>query len=172
MDYLNYAALKVVLDNLIHALEIPPLIVALTQSPDRLIEYAGDDRHARFVADDLLPFMAERYPLIDEPAARALMGASFGGVASLHAAWRNPGLFGNLLLQSGSFAFTDLGHHHRGPVFDPVVEFMNQFREVPGVPAERMYLSCGVYESLIYENRSLLPKLQEQGIEIPLRRGP
>lgn len=166
MDYLNYAALKVVLDNLIHALEIPPLIVALTQSPDRLVEYAGDDRHARFVADDLLPFMAERYPLIDEPAARALMGASFGGVASLHAAWRNPGLFGNLLLQSGSFAFTDLGHHHRGPVFDPVVEFMNQFREAPGVPAERMYLSCGVYESLIYENRSLVPKLQAQGIEI------
>ncbi len=165
-DYLNYAALQVVLDNLIHALEIPPLIVALTQSPDRLIEYAGDDRHARFIADELLPFMADRYPLIDEPAARALMGASFGGVASLHAAWRHPGVFGNLLLQSGSFAFTDLGHHHRGPVFDPVVEFMNQFREAPGVPAERIYLSCGVYESLIYENRSLLPKLQEQGIEI------
>ena len=165
-DYLNYASLRTVLDNLIHALEIPPIIAALTQSPDRLREYAGDERHADFVATELLPFLEASYPLVEEPAARALMGASFGGVASLHGAWRHPGLFGNLLLQSGSFAFTDLGRHKRGPVFDPVVKFMNEFRESPGLPAERVYMSCGVYESLIYENRSLLPKLTQQGIEV------
>ncbi|MBT8061078.1 MAG: enterochelin esterase, partial [Gammaproteobacteria bacterium] len=103
---------------------------------------------------------------IDDPAARGVMGASFGGVATLHAAWRHPGVFGNLLLQSGSYAFSDLGRHQRGPVFDPVVEFMNRFREAPGKPAERVYMSCGIYESLIYENRSLLPKLQAQGIDV------
>ena len=167
-DYVNYAALRAVLDNLIHRLEIPPLIAVLTQSPDRLREYAGNDRHADFLALELLPAVAAQYPLEDTPAARALMGASFGGVASLHAAWRHPEVYGNLLLQSGSFAFSDLGRHHRGPVFDPVVRFMNEFRERPGVPAERMYLSCGIYESLIYENRSLLPKLQTQGIDVKL----
>ena len=165
-DYVNFAALKVVLDNLIQALEIPPLIAALIQSPDRLREYGADDRHARFLGDELLPFMASSYPLIDEPRARGIMGASFGGVASLHAAWRNPGRFGRLLLQSGSFAFSDLGRHQRGPVFDSVAEFMNEFREQPGAPAERIYLSCGIYESLIYENRSLVPRLQEQGIDV------
>jgi len=166
LDYVKFAALKVVLDNLIEALEIPTLIAALIQSPDRLKEYGADDRHARFLGEELLPFMASKYPLIDEPRARGVMGASFGGVASLHAAWRNPGLFGRLLLQSGSFAFSDFGRHQRGPVFDPVAEFMNEFREQPGVPAERVYLSCGIYESLIYENRSLVPKLQEQGIDV------
>lgn len=165
-DYVHYASLRTVLDNLIHALEIPPLVVALIQSPDRLREYAGDDRHAEFVAEELLPFLESNYPLLGEPNSRALMGASFGGVASLHAAWRNPGLFGNLLLQSGSFAFTDLGGHRRGPAFDPVVRFVNDFREAPGLPAARIYMSCGVYESLIYENRSLVPKLQQQGIEV------
>jgi len=165
-DYLSYAALQTVLDNLIHALEIPPLIVAMTQSPDRLREYAGDDRHARFLAEELLPAMAETYPLIDAPYARGVMGASFGGVASLHAAWRYPDVWGKLLLQSGSFAFSDFGLHHRGPVFDPVVRFMNEFRDAPGTPAERIYMSCGIYESLIYENRSLLPKLQAQGIDV------
>jgi enterochelin esterase family protein len=94
------------------------------------------------------------------------MGASFGGVAALHAAWRYPELYGRLLLQSGSYAFSDIGRHQRGPVFDPVVRFMNEFREHPGVPAERIYMSCGIYESLIYENRSLLPRLQQQGIEV------
>lgn len=166
LDYVNFAALKVVLDNLIHALEIPALIVALIQSPDRLKEYGADDRHARFLNDELLPHMSANFPLIDEAAARGIMGASFGGVASLHAAWRNPGRFGQLLLQSGSFAFSDLGRHQRGPVFDPVADFMNEFREQPGMPAERIYMSCGIYESLIYENRSLVPKLQGQGIEV------
>ncbi len=165
-DYLNYAALKTVLDNLIHALEIPPLVVALTQSPDRLNEYAGDERHARYLAEELLPTLADAYPLVDAPEARCIMGASFGGVASLHAAWQYPGTWGKLLLQSGSFAFSDIGRHSRGPVFDPVVRFMNEFRETPGCPAERIYMSCGIYESLIYENRSLVPRLQQQGIDV------
>ena len=165
-DYLKFAALQTVLDNLIQALEIPPIIVAMTQSHDRLREYAGDDRHATFLAEELLPAMTENYPLIPEARARGIMGASFGGVASLHTAWRHPGVFGNLLLQSGSYAFSDIGRHQRGPAFDPVVKFMNAFREEPGLPAERIYMSCGIYESLIYENRSLVPGLQAQGIDV------
>ena len=43
---------------------------------------------------------------------------------------------------------------------------MNAFRENPGQPAERIYVSCGIYESLIYENRSLVPRLQAQGMEV------
>jgi enterochelin esterase-like enzyme len=165
-DYLRYADLRTVLDNLIHRLEIPPLIVALISSPDRLKEYVGHEPHAKFVADELLPAMRERYPLDDDPGSRGMMGASLGGVASLHAAWRNPGTFGRLLLQSGSFAFTDIGENRRGPVFEPVVKFVNSFRAEPGRPADRLYLSCGMYESLIYENRSLVPLLQEQKLQV------
>ncbi len=165
-DYLHFAALKTVLDNLIHRLEIPQMIVAMTYSPDRLKEYAGNDPHANFLANEMLPLLADKFPLVDESYARGIMGASFGGVASLHTAWRYPGLFGRLLLQSGSFAFSDLGAHERGPVFDPVVRFMNEFRENPGQPGEKIYMSCGIYESLIYENRSLVPRLQAQGINV------
>jgi enterochelin esterase family protein len=165
-DYLRFADLKPVLDNLIHRLEIPPLIACLTQSTDRLREYAGDERHARFLRDEVLPLLRGRFPLLDEPAGRGLMGASFGAVASLHAAWRYPGVFGRLLLQSGSFAFSDIGQHRRAPVFDPVVRFINEFRAQPGLPSARMYLSCGIYESLIYENRSIVPLLTAQGIQV------
>jgi len=165
-DYLRFADIKTVLDNLIHRLEIPPMIVCLSQSPDRLSEYAGHEAHARFLTEEVLASMRARYPLIDEPAARGLMGASFGGVASLYTAWRYPGFYDRLLLQSGSFAFSDIGTHRRGPVFDPVVAFVNEFRGRPGKPASRMYLSCGIYESLIYENRSLVPLLNEQGIQV------
>lgn len=165
-DYLRYSGLDTVLDNLIHRLEIPPLVVALTTSPDRLKEYAGDPDHARFVVEDLLPTMEERYSLFPGASSRCLMGASFGGVATLSTAWRFPGVFGRLLLQSGSFAFTDIGNHERGPAFDPVVEFVNAFRKQPGKPTDKAFLSCGMHESLIYENRSLIPILQKAGLEV------
>jgi enterochelin esterase family protein len=165
-DYVRYAELKTVLDNLIHYLEIPQMIVALTQSPDRLKEYSGDERHASFIAHDLLPQLADNYPLLDDGTARGIMGASFGGVAALHAAWRHPQLFRRLLLQSGSFAFSDLGRHRRTAVFDPVARFMNTFREDTGELAGKVYMSCGMYESLIYENRSLVPRLQSRGIDV------
>lgn len=166
LDYLRYAELKTVLDNLIHRLEIPATIAVLTQSPDRLVEYTGDERHARFLAEELLPAANRKFPLVDERQARGLMGASLGGVASLHAASRYPELYGALLLQSGSFAFSDLGHHKRGPVFDPVVRFVNAYRKNPFPLAEKVYLSCGIFESLIYENRSIVPLLQAQGMRV------
>ncbi len=166
-DYLNYAGMKSVLDNLIDRLEIPEMIVAFVDSPDRLVEYANDARHARFITEELQPHLAKRLPLFDAPRARGLMGASFGGVASLSTAWRYPGFWGRLLLQSGSFAFTDIGQrNHRGPLFDQVVAFMNAFRDQPTAVSERVFVSCGVYESLIYENRSLVPLLDETGMEV------
>ena len=166
-EFVRFAGLKHALDNLIHRLEIPPLVVALTQSPDRLREYADDERHARFLVEELVPGLEEKYPLVGTPSARALMGASFGAVASLSAAWRHPGYFHSLLLQSGSFAFTDIGNEHdRGPLFDPVVKFVNAFRENPGKPVDKVYVSCGTYESLIYYNRSMVPLLERTGMEV------
>lgn len=165
-DYLRYSFLKTVLDNLIHRLEIAPLIVALTGSSDRLREYGADPRHAAFLADELLPHLQAHLPLIHRPESRGLLGASFGAVASLHAAWQRQEVWGRLLLQSGSFVFSDIGDHRRGPVFDAVVDFVNQFRERPGRPASRIFLSCGVFEPLIYENRTILPLLQSAGIEV------
>ncbi len=165
-DYMRFCRFGAVLDNLTYRREIPPMVVVLLNPHDRLREYAGDRRHAAFVVEEVVPEIEKRYPVISEPSARCLAGASFGGVASLSTAWYYPNTFDMLLLQSGSFAFTDIGQHARGRVFDPVVEFMNRFRKQVGQPAKRIFLSCGVYESLIYENRSFVPLLQKHGIEV------
>ena len=165
-DYLRFAGLQTVLDNLIHRQEIPAMVVALIGSKNRLHEYANDERHAQFLVEELVPLLESRYPLLTDPSARGLMGSSFGAVAALSTAWRHSGAFGNLLLQSGSFAFTDIGEHDRGPAFDPVVDFVNEFRANPGRPADRIFLSCGTYESLIYYNRSMVPLLQDTGMAV------
>ncbi len=167
-DYLRFSSLKHVLDNLIERLEVPQMIVALIQSPNRLVEYAADEQHARFVVDELLPLLEGEFPLLEGADNRCLMGASFGAVASLHTAWARPERFGKLFLQSGSFAFADIGDHGRGPVFDPVVRWVQEFREDPRTPADRIQMTCGVYESLIAYNRAMLPVLQGTGAEVRL----
>jgi len=166
-DYLRYANLKIVLDNLIHRLEIPDLVVALSSSANRLGEYADDERHARFLAEEAIPDLEARLPLIGTPAGRCLMGASFGAVASLSAAVRYPDFYGKLLLQSGSFAFSDIGPgNRRSPAFEPVIRFMNQYRENPFPVAAKAFISCGMHESLIYENRSLVPMLRATQMDV------
>jgi len=165
-DYVEYTNLTSVIDRLTEALEIPGMIVALIQPGDRMGEYTGDERHARFVAEELLPRLEEAYPLQKGAHARGLMGASLGAVAAFDTARRYPGRFGRLLMQSGSFVFTDIGENQRGPVFEPVVEMMNAFRADPIRLAERAFVSVGVYESLVSENRALVPVLRRAGVDV------
>lgn len=166
-DYLNYAAMRTVLDNLIHRLDLAETVVVFTNPGDRLREYPNHAPHARHLTHELLPLLQERYPLQERADARCLMGASFGGVASLTTAFRYPHTWGSLLLQSGSFVFTDIGNDHGGgEAFDPVVRFMNRYRERPVPVAERLFISCGVYEPLIVPNRSMWPVFESTGMTV------
>jgi enterochelin esterase-like enzyme len=166
-DYLRYSAAKTVLDNLIHRLDMAEVIVAFTDPGDRLAEYPNNAAHARFITDELVARLEADLPLLALPAARCLMGASFGAVASLSTAVWYPGTFGSLLLQSGSFVFTDIGTDHGGgPAFDPVVDFVNAYRAHPIRVADRMFVSCGMYEPLIVPNRSMVPTFQAAGMDV------
>jgi enterochelin esterase-like enzyme len=171
-DYLRYAALRTVLDNLITRHEVAPVIVAFVDGGARNIEYGAHPDHPRFIVDEVLPAIEARYRI--EPGAenRGLMGASFGAVASAWTAWNRPHVFGRLLLQSGSFVYTDVGRHDRGPLWDGVVRFVNAWRHRPEAlfadPAQaRVFMSCGVFESLIQYNRGLAPLLRRA--EVPVR---
>ena len=166
-DYLKYAAAKTVLDNLIHRLDVAETVVAFVSPGDRLVEYANSAAHARYLTAELLPHLEAEFPLAAVPSARCLMGASFGAVAALSTAHRYPGVYGSLLLQSGSFVFTDIGNDHGGgPAFDPVVKFVNQYRAAPRRVADRVFVSCGVYEPLIIRNRSMVPTFEAAGMAV------
>jgi enterochelin esterase family protein len=165
-DYENYCELSTVLDNLIHRYEIPPMLVALSQSPDRFADYTASADHARFVAEELMPALTAQLPAVDDPAERCLMGASLGAVASFWTAFKYPGTFGRLLLQSGSFRFNDTGYEEHHPALGSVVEFVNAYRAAPIHVADRVFVSCGRYESLIADNRALQPHLAKSGMRV------
>lgn len=165
-DYIEYASLRQVLDQLIDRFEIPRMIVAMLHADDRMSEYSADPAHARFVVEELLPRLERDYPLHREPESRGLMGASLGAVASFHTALAYPGRFGRLLLQSGSFLFTDIGPAENGPAFDRMVDTMNAYRAGPTAIAEKAFVSVGVYEPLVSENRALIPALRRGGLDV------
>jgi enterochelin esterase-like enzyme len=166
-DFLRYAAAKVVLDNLIHRLDIAEMVVAFIHSEDRLNEYANSTAHARYVNDELVPLIEVDFPLVRQRSGRCLLGSSFGAVAALSAANRSPDTYGSLALMSGSFVFTDIGTDHGGgPAFDPVVKFVNRYRAQPRRVADRVFVSCGVYEPLIIRNRSMVPTFESAGMEV------
>src|SRR5205807_10496641 len=110
-------------------LDVADLFAAFVYPGDRLAEYANSAAHARFLTAQLLPRLEAELALADSPSGRCLMGSSFGAVASLATAYRHPDTYGSLLLQSGSFVFTDIGNDNGGgSVFEPVVRFVNRYR--------------------------------------------
>ena len=167
-DFIQYAAAKTVLDNLVHRLDVAEVVVAFTDPGDRLAEYANSAAHSRFLTRELVPRLEEELPLVGQRSGRCLLGSSFGAVASLSAAFRAPDVYGSLALMSGSFVFTDIGgaDHGGGPVFDPVVKFVNRYRERPRRVADRLFVSCGVYEPLIAPNRSMVPTFESTGMAV------
>jgi enterochelin esterase-like enzyme len=165
-DYLEFAQAKTVLDNLIHRLDVAELVAAFVYPGDRLTEYADSAAHARYLTAELMPRLEAELPLAGRPSGRCLMGASFGAVASLATAYRHPGVYGSLLLQSGSFVFTGLGDDRGGPPSGPVVRFTDRYRARPRRVAGRLFVSCGVQEPLITANRAMVPVLRGAGMAV------
>lgn len=171
-DFLNFANMKTVLDNLIHRHEVAPLLVCFTSGVARNQEYAANPRHADYLRKELLPALEARFPVLPGSQHRGLMGASFGAVASLYTKVQHPGTWGRLMLLSGSFAFTDIGDHQRGALWDPIVGFMNGFRDSSHHLHARVFASCGTFESLIYYNRSLVPLFAKRTDEFRFTEAP
>jgi enterochelin esterase-like enzyme len=166
-DYLDYASMKIVLDNLIHDKVLTKIIVAFTHPGERLTEYPNDPDHAKWISCELLPQLEKEFPLLAAARGRCLMGTSFGAVAALSTAVRFPNVFGSLLLQSGSFLYSDRAvWHGEGSGFDPVVRFIDHYRAAPVRAAERAYISCGAYEDLVEANRGMLPIFGSTGMKI------
>src|SRR5262249_60292452 len=79
-DFLQFAAAKTVLDNLIHRLDLAEIVAAFTYPGDRLSEYANSSAHARYLTAELLPRLEAQLPLGGRPGGPCLVGSSFGAV--------------------------------------------------------------------------------------------
>ncbi|MFV2017421.1 alpha/beta hydrolase [Micromonospora sp. LOL_023] len=109
-----------VLDNLIHEGDLPPMIglfVDPGSMPDgagagdgldrrqRNVEYdAFDDRYATFLLSEIIPQVRERFPITDNPDQWGICGISSGGNCAFTVAWLRPDRFRRVLCCLSSFA--------------------------------------------------------------------
>ena len=104
-DYLRFGNLARILDYLIGNRRVPPCIAVFVKPNDRRIEYTLNNQYVRFLANELVPRVDEMFPTLNVPNARAIIGASLGGLAAAFIARRRSNLFGLVGAQSGAFGF-------------------------------------------------------------------
>lgn len=106
----------IVLDNLIHAGDIPvtigvfvdPGVFDDVDDPDarrnRNAEYDGfDDTYARFLLEEIIPQVTERWAVSDDPERWGICGGSSGGNCAFTAAWMRPDVFRRVICFLSSF---------------------------------------------------------------------
>lgn len=148
-DFYKRASIVSIIDTLIASKRIRPIALALIDNSPagRFLEYAANDSTLALLVDVVLPFVAQRIPLLDEkasPGIHGVAGASLGGLMALYAGLRAPGYFGHIISHSGAFAV------------DPARSFV-VFDLAAHLPprALKLWLDCGIYEPLIAPNRQM-----------------
>ncbi|HKX64296.1 MAG TPA: alpha/beta hydrolase-fold protein [Rhizomicrobium sp.] len=102
-----------ILDNMIAAKRLPPLVVVLpdsgggdAQGSERGLEYDTlSDRYSNWVEQELLPAVSQKYGVTftTDPEGRAAMGGSSGAAAAWTMAWYHPERYRKVLSYSGTF---------------------------------------------------------------------
>jgi enterochelin esterase-like enzyme len=81
--------------------------------PNRSFEYDSlGDAYPKFLINELLPVVTERYNITKDPAGRAIGGASSGGICAFTVAWERPDQFRKVLSHIGSFTNIRGGHNY------------------------------------------------------------
>jgi len=134
-EYINLIDAPAILDRLIAAGEIPPLVAVFIPPFDRSQEYDRNDAYVQFLADELVPFVRQNYDTDPDPAKTGTLGASLGGLIAVHAGLTRPDTFGLVGGYSGAYTMDN----------DAVIRQVGR----AGTEAVRFYLNVGIYETAV-----------------------
>ena len=142
-----------IVDALVKHGRMQPIIIAMLAGGDqteRLDEYIGNDKLYAMLAAELLPYLQTEHRI--EPLNLGLGGMGEGALAAMHAALKNPAIFGQLIMLS-----PPLG---RAPAVQLLKDYIERFRDLPILP-NRIFQSLGRYE---HDMRYVQPALALRGI--------
>ena len=166
-SYQNWIPAPVVLDNLIHAEKISPMVAVLIGNArnTRSSELGYNAAFVEFLSQEVLPWVHGHGNVTRDPQKSIIGGYSFGGVAAAFVALRRPDMFGNVLSQSGAF--------WRGKDKDVTWEWLvGQYEAAPKLPL-RFFLEAGLLEDVsrdgptpLAANRRLVTVLKHKGYAV------
>jgi enterochelin esterase-like enzyme len=160
-----------ILDNMIAARVIPPVIAIFLESPDRDVEFPPNDSFQQFVGSELLPMLRKHYRISHDPRRNAVLGSSYGGLAATYTAFVHPDLFGNVISQSGSYGWFPSPANRGAPpprAVDPDSGWL--IKRIAEAPRRqiRFYLDAGTWEGgmMLFSNRLLRSVLAGKGYDV------
>ena len=165
-SYLNWIPAPTILDNLIYAEKIPPMVAILVDSPpeSRISELKYNPAFIGFLSKELLPWIHARWNVTRDPQKTIVEGYSAGGAAAAFVAMQRPELFGKVLSQSGAFW---QGHK------DVKWEWLTSQYEANSKLPLRFFLEAGLLEdvaedgpTLLSTNRHLVKILKVKGYSV------
>jgi len=162
-----------ILDNLLADGRIGPVVAVFIDNPtsdSRNVELPCNETFARFIEEELLPWVRRQYRVSDKPADHFVTGASYGGLASLWLGFRLPHLFGNVISQAASLWWgpgfnMDIPRSAGGYTPEWLIE---QYRQSPRLPV-RFWMEIGLMEHpelMIEPNRRMKTVLEEKGYDL------
>ncbi len=164
-DLLRYVAMLARIDPALRCRAL------LLQPVDRDRSYSASPAYARALVLGLLPRLrtkvAVRGPLVG-------VGSSLGGLALMHAAVSQPGTFGGILSQSGSFFRPRSDGMERGyRWFSRITRFVDVVDAEPErLAGLRVAMTCGTGEENLANNQSMARRLTKVGVPTTLVQNP
>jgi enterochelin esterase family protein len=172
-DYRGPIPIPTILDNLVAAKKIRPLVAILVDN----VSDASRDRDlecyppfADFLAKELVPWARQRYRFSAEPELTIVGGVSLGGLTAAYCAHRYPEVFGNVLSQSGAFGYFPGWEDPGVTDFSPYGWLIRQFVTTRKLPI-KFYLEAGWFENdcpdtLLTQNRRMRDVLEAKGYSV------
>lgn len=182
-SYINQIRLPVILDHLIAARRIPPVVAVFIDYPpgQQDDESGGGEAYADFIATELLPWVRGQVHVTADPRRVVIGGASAGGHSAAFVALQHPEAIGNVIAQSGAFwrGTGNTAAYWSDPAHDDGREgFARAVSTRPPVPV-RYYLTIGLLEcgqafsadnvTMVHASRHVRDVLRAKGYDVTLQ---
>ncbi|NMO95941.1 alpha/beta hydrolase [Paenibacillus lemnae] len=165
-EFFNFGRIATWANQLILEEGLDPFIIVGVEvnTKIRTEEYApfGNrfDAYLSCFAEEIIPYVEEKYPVRQDPDQRVLAGDSLGGSVSLHIALRYPELFHRIISLSG--AFYEQSQHIM--TLETDLSWLNIFMIV-GLQEDSYTTDTGVY-NFVELNRDTKQLLEDRGATV------
>ena len=176
--YLHNVPTPTILDNMIADKKIAPIVGVFVDHPTpeaRTADLGCNEDFARFVAQEIVPWIRRTHHVSHDPARTTVAGRSRGGLAAAYIGFRYPEVFWNVLSQSGGFWYKPPWESNRQDIDVPDAPvrdgrsygwLIQQFAEAERRPL-RLYMDVGVFENhLLWANRHMRDVLRAKGYDV------